>query len=289
MQFAGFLQPSTPQEAVAMYAEYGGRALYVAGATDILVAAREDAALREKVLIDLSGLEQLRGIREESETIQIGALCTHTEIAESGVVRRYAGVLSKGCLSVGSPQIRNRGTIGGNIGNASPAADSFGPLALLRARVSLLSERGVRVLPLDQTIIGPSKSALEKGELILGITVEKLDGYRQDYYKLGRRESLAISRLTVSAAVKLGCDGRIEDLRVALGAAFPKPQLFEDVDALAIGRVPSEEVARQVAEALSRKLPEIAGLRASTTYKQPVSRNLTLRLLRNLLEVPERE
>lgn len=289
MSFAGFLQPETPQEAVAMHAEYGGRALYCAGATDILVAAREDETLRKKILIDINGLEQLRSIHEENDMIQIGALCTHAEIAKSDLIRRYCGALSKGCLSVGSPQIRNRGTIGGNIGNASPAADLFGPLALLRANVMLLGENGLRSLPLNQVVAGPYRNTLEENELVLGVTVDKLDGYRQDYYKLGRREALAISRLTVSAAARLDGNGTIMDLRVALGAALPKPLLFEDVDALAVGKTPSDKVAQQVAEALSQKLPEIAGIRASTRYKQPVSRNLTLRMLRNLLEVSERE
>ncbi len=267
MQFADFLTPETPEEAVRMHAQYGDEVLYVAGATDVLVAAREKEALQRKVLIDLSRLKQLRYIREDDVGIHIGALCTHAEIAASNVVRRDALALAKGCLSIGSPQIRNTGTIGGNIANASPAADSFGPLALLKASVTLLGRQGVRTLPLDQTVTGPYHTGLTTDELILEVIVEKLEGYRQDYCKLGRRESLAISRMTVSAAVKLDCEGKIEDLRVSLGAVFPRPLLFEDVGQLAVGMYPSREIALTVAAALADKIPEVAGIRASTRYK----------------------
>lgn len=288
MHFQGLLRPKTAQDAVALHLKYGDRAIYVAGATDILVAAREKESLTERVLIDLSGIDNLRYIQQGKEHIRVGALCTHAELASSEMILRCAGVLAKGCLSVGSPQIRNLGTIGGNIGNASPAADSFGPLAMLGATVTLLGGSGERTLPLDQVILGPYRTALAKEELITEISFDNLEDYRQDFYKLGRRESLAISRLTVSAAVRVDEDGRIGDLRIALGAAFPKPLLFEDVDGLAIGRVPSAEVACEVAAALSDKLPEIAGIRASTRYKQPVSKNLAQRLLENLLEVSEK-
>ncbi|MEA5048858.1 MAG: FAD binding domain-containing protein [Eubacteriales bacterium] len=287
MHFQGLLRPKTALDAVALHLEYGDRAMYVAGATDILVAAREKELLSERVLIDLSGIDSLRYIRQGKERIHVGSLCTHADLASSEVIRRCAGVLAKGCLFVGSPQIRNLGTIGGNIGNASPAADTFGPLAMLRASVTLLGGNGERTLPLDQVIQGPYRTALTKEELITDVSFDNLEEYRQDFTKLGRRESLAISRLTVSAAVRFGADGRIGDLRVALGAAFPKPLLFEDVDALAIGEAPSANVAREVAVALSDKLPEIAGIRASTRYKQPVGRNLAQRLLEKLLEVSE--
>lgn len=289
MQFQNFFHPATPEEAVALHARFGGRALYVAGATDVLVAFREMDAPQEKTLIDLTGITRMKYIRPDEDYICIGALCTHSELAESPIIRQYAEVLSLGCQTVGSPQIRNRGTLGGNIGNASPAADSFCPLAVLRASVKLLGVGGIRRLPLEQVITGPYRTALAPGELITEICVDKLEGYRQACYKLGRREALAISRLMVSAAAKRGEDGRIEDLRISLGSAFPRPQLFDDVDSIAIGRQPSEAVVQDVAEALSKKLPEIAGVRVSTKYKQPVSRNLAVRLLRTVLEVPNDE
>lgn len=285
MNFGSFYRPETVEEAIRLY-QQAGEAVYVAGATDVLVANREDARYQGKAVIDLTRVKELCYIKEESDCLRIGAMCTHAQIAADPLINRYAGALAKACGEVGSPQIRNRGTLGGNLANASPAADSFGPLVMLRAQVVLQGAGAARSLPVTELITGPGRSALRDGELIREIVVEKLDAsYRQAFYKLGRRQALAISRLTVSAAGQLTADGQIAGLRVALGAAFPRPMMFEDVNSIAEGKQPSAELFHQVAVRLAEKLPEIAGVRASTRYKQPVSQALVQRLLCKLYEV----
>lgn len=286
MSFSGFFRPQTAAEAVALHQRLGSGAVYVAGTTDVLVANRESDRFAGKAAIDLTGVEELCHITEEAYCLRIGAMCTHAQIAENPLVRRYAAVLAEACGQVGSPQIRNRGTLGGNLANASPAADSFGPLALLRARIVLQSGEVMRTLPISEFITGPGKSALRCGELVREVVVEKLgDEYRQRFYKLGRRQALAISRLTVSVAGKQNEKGLVEDLRVSLGAAFPRPMMFDEVNRMAEGQAPSVELFRRVAERMAGKLPEIAGVRASTMYKQPVSGYLVERLLCELYEV----
>ena len=283
MRFKGLFVPQTAAEAVEAFQKANGEAFYVNGGTDVMVVAREKDRFDGKLGIDLSNLSELKTIRDEGDSLVIGAGCTHSQIAASLPVRRYAGVLAAASSEVGSPQIRNRGTIGGNIANASPAADTLGPLALLNARLTLLGPQGTRELPLCEVITAPYRNALLPGELITAVRIDKLD-CTQKFFKLGRRRALAISRLTVSVAGRVE-NGKIAELRVALGSAFPRPMRFPEITDVAVGQTPTPELLRHVAEATAAKLPEIAGIRASTLYKQPVSQKLLERLLGEVFEV----
>ena len=249
----------------------------------MLVVAREKDRFDGKLAIDLSGLAELKELREETNTLLIGAGCTHARIAADPLVRRYASVLAAASSEVGSPQIRNRGTLGGNIANASPAADTLGPLALHRARLLLRGPQGARECSLGELVTAPYRNALLPGELIEAVRIDKLD-CPQRFFKLGRRRALAISRLTVSVSGRL-TDGRIDDLRVALGSAFPRPMCFPEITEAVQGERPTPELLRRIAAQTAAKLPEIAGVRASTLYKQPVSQKLLERLLGELFEV----
>lgn len=283
MRFKGLFVPQTAAEAVEAFQKANGEVFYVNGGTDVMVVAREKDRFDGKLGIDLSNLSELKTIRDEGDSLVIGAGCTHSQIAASLLVRRYAGVLAAASSEVGSPQIRNRGTIGGNIANASPAADTLGPLALLNARLTLLGPQGTRELPLCEVITAPYRNALLPGELITAVRIDKLD-CTQKFFKLGRRRALAISRLTVSVAGRVE-NGKIAELRVALGSAFPRPMRFPEITDVAVGQTPTPELLRHVAEATAAKLPEIAGIRASTLYKQPVSQKLLERLLGEVFEV----
>lgn len=286
MGFSGFQAVRTVEDALQTFQEAACAAVYINGGTDVMVMAREPGRFGGKLAVDISGLAGLKGISEENDRLRIGAGCSHRSIAESTIICQYAPALAKACSQVGSPQIRNRGTIGGNIANASPAADTLGPLALYRASVTLQSVNGTRVLPLGDVITGPNRIALTPGELITEIWIDKLpEDYRHGFFKLGRRRALAISRLTVSAAGRLAEDGTISDLRTALGSAFPLPAVFPEIDATAVGKRPSPPLLREIAGAVAAKLPEIAGVRPSTLYKQPVSQNLLERLLGEIFEV----
>ena len=283
MRFSGLFVPKTVPEAIEAFERANGAAFYVNGGTDVLVVAREKDRFDGKLAIDLSGLAELKELREEADTLLIGAGCTHARIAADPLVRRYASVLAAASSEVGSPQIRNRGTLGGNIANASPAADTLGPLALHRARLLLRGPQGARECSLGELVTAPYRNALLPGELIEAVRIDKLD-CPQRFFKLGRRRALAISRLTVSVSGRL-TDGRIDDLRIALGSAFPRPMCFPEITEAVQGECPTPELLRRIAAQTAAKLPEIAGVRASTLYKQPVSQKLLERLLGELFEV----
>ena len=283
MRFSGLFVPKTVPEAIEAFERANGAAFYVNGGTDVLVVAREKDRFDGKLAIDLSNLAELKELREETDTLLIGAGCTHARIAADPLVRRYASVLAAASSEVGSPQIRNRGTLGGNIANASPAADTLGPLALHWARLLLRGPQGARECSLGELVTAPYRNALLPGELIEAVRIDKLD-CPQRFFKLGRRRALAISRLTVSVSGRL-TDGRIDDLRVALGSAFPRPMCFPEITEAVQGERPTPELLRRIAAQTAAKLPEIAGVRASTLYKQPVSQKLLERLLGELFEV----
>ena len=277
-----FYAPTTVVEALTLLDQYKDSVACIAGGTDLTLELNEWKA-QPAVVIDLKKLKELDYIKVENGIVRIGALTSHAEVAANDIIRENVHILYDACRQVGSPQIRNRGTIGGNIANASPAADTLGPLALLNARLTLLGPQGTRELPLCEVITAPYRNALLPGELITAVRIDKLD-CTQKFFKLGRRRALAISRLTVSVAGRVE-NGKIAELRVALGSAFPRPMRFPEITDAAVGQTPTPELLRHVAEATAAKLPEIAGIRASTLYKQPVSQKLLERLLGEVFEV----
>lgn len=284
MQLASYSRVSSVEEAIAAAKAAVCPVLYFAGGTDILVKAREDECYREHAVIDIYGVEELRGISEAGDRLKIGSMTTHTQIVENELVQRYARILSLASATVGSLQIRNHATIGGNIANASPAADTLSALAVLEAQIELRRGDAVVMLPLVDVLAGPYRSNLQNGDLITAVYVKKLpDGCISDFYKLGRRRALAISRMTISTLLAMDDTGTVTYFDMTLGATFPRPQRFDDVSALLTGKKPDQKDIAEVAKVLSDKIPQIAGIRPSTTYKQPVAQRLITRILSRLI------
>lgn len=284
MQMASYIRVSTLEEALQACKAANGPVLYFAGGTDILVKAREAECYADRHVIDIYGVEELRGVSDEDSQLKIGALTTHTQIAENPLIRQYARILSLASATVGSLQIRNHATIGGNIGNASPAADSFAALTLLDAEVEINRLGEVRREKIGEVIARPYRTTLSDRDVITRVIVKKLPaGTVSDFYKLGRRRALAISRMTIGTVLRTDADGVVQDFRMTMGATFPRPMMFPEINAMLIGKKPDDADIKAVAKALSDKIPEIAGIRASTTYKQPVCLNMCERILHQLL------
>lgn len=268
-----YYRAETPDEVCEVLARYQGKARIVAGGTDIMVQIREkDKRWKElECLLDLSFLEdELRYIREEGDQIHIGALTTHTDLERSEVIKRWIPFLGKAASTVGSPQIRNRGTIGGSICNASPAADPLTPLIALDAWTVIRGRDGERVVTLKDFYTGQGKVGLKEDEFVKEFTVRKLPkGTVTGFAKLGRRKALAISRLNVSAALKLDEEGRIDFARIAPGCIFSTPDRVETAENILIGRKPSEELWREAGKAVSEEMIRRTGIRWSMEYKQP--------------------
>ncbi len=268
--------------------EHAGKARIIAGGTDIMVQIREkDKRWKDlECLIDISFLErELRYIREEKEEIHIGALATHTDLEQSELIRKWIPFLGEAAATVGSPQIRNRGTIGGSICNASPAADPLTPLIAADARVVVFGRNGERTESLKDFYVSQGKVNLKPDEFVKEFVVKKLDPDAVTaFVKLGRRKSLAISRLNVSAILKFAEDGRIAYARISPGCIFSTPDRVQAAGELLIGQKASQELWQKAGKAVSEEMIRRTGVRWSTEYKQPAVEALVERALQEAAE-----
>jgi carbon-monoxide dehydrogenase medium subunit/xanthine dehydrogenase FAD-binding subunit len=187
--------------------------------------------------------------------------------------------------TIGSTQIRNRGTIGGNIVNASPAADLLPPLIALRAEVELTSRKGKRVSSLEEFLAGPYKTILQANELLTKIKIPLLaDGYYTDFQKIGRRKALSIARLSLALITKIDKKGIFHDTRVVPGSATPYPQSLSETEKAIDGKSIFGIDVEGIGKITSKEMVSITGERWSTPYKKPTIAVLIKRALRKIIE-----
>ena len=275
--------PKTLQEACQLLWEACGKAKVIAGGTDLVIGLR-NGDQNPQVLMDITNLKELRGIEESDGTLSIGAAVSHSEIASSPLVRQYGNVLSDAASEIGSPQIRNLGTIGGNIVNASPAADTLPPLLVLDAIGKVASQEGEREVPVAQLIKGPYETILKPHEILVRITFKKLPkNMKGCFVRLARREAMAIARMSVALLIQMQ-EGQVKDIRIAPGAVLPTPQRLEEVEEFLKGRFPDGELLRVASRKVSETMIRRSGIRPSTSYKAPVVEALFVRAMRMALE-----
>lgn len=237
-------------------------------------------------IIDITRIEEIRKIEEKNGALSIGAAVTHSEIASSPLVKKYGKVLSDAASEIGSPQIRNLGTIGGNIINASPAADTIPPLMVLNAMGKVMSKEGERQVPLSQLFKGPYKTNLKPHELLTQITFQKLTPeMRSSFVRLARRDAMAIARMSVAIVLQIQTEKkRIEEVRIAVGSVTPTPQRMSKAEIFLKGKSPDEETLKKVSLKVSETMIQQSGIRLSTSYKKPVVEALFMRAVKKALE-----
>ena len=260
------LRPASLDEAVAMLADHP-TAMAIAGGTDLAVQLR-DGRRHADIVVDLGRLE-LGFVRERGELLEIGAGATMDVIAGSPAVRAAAPALAAAAAQVGAWPIQCRATLGGNLGNASPAADTAPPLLVAEASVELVGPAGVRWLPLVDFFSGPGRTFRQPGELIRTVRVPRLPaGGRERFVKLGPRREQVIAVVNLAARVLAGEGGRLERVRIAVGSAAPTPVRARHAEAALEGRAPSSEVRREALVALLEDLSPIDDHRAPASYRR---------------------
>ncbi len=277
--------PKTLKEACDLLWDSAGKAKLIAGGTDLVIGLR-NGDLKPQYLIDITHITELREIEEKDGKMSIGAAVTHSEIASSSLVKKYGKVLSDAAAEIGSPQIRNLGTIGGNIINASPAADTIPPLMVLDAVGKVVSKEGEKEVPLRQLIKGPYETNLKPHEMLAQVTFQKLSSdVRTGFVRLARREAMAIARISV--AIILLTEKRnslIKDVRISVGSVTPTPRRIVEAEALLKGKKPDRERLKIASRKISEMMIQQAGVRPSTPYKAPVVEALFLRGVNKALE-----
>jgi CO/xanthine dehydrogenase FAD-binding subunit len=279
-----YQSPGTLTAACRLLGEWGPRGKIIAGGTDLVVSLRKGEA-QPQILIDITRIPELRRIEEAGGKIRVGAAATHGEVASSKLIQRYGKVLSEAASWVGSPQVRNLGTIGGNVVNASPAADTVPALMVLNASAEVFSSRGVRELPLLELFRGPYQSNLNSDELLVQVSFPKLSSdFRTGFVRLARRAAMAISRMSVAVALRMARGGdRIEEARISAGAVTPTPHRMSEAESILTGKKTDEETMKKAAQCISGTMVRRSGVRPSTAYKAPVVEALFLRCMRQAL------
>jgi CO/xanthine dehydrogenase FAD-binding subunit len=275
--------PATLGEACDLLWDFREEGKIIAGGTDLVVGLRK-GDLRPRCLIDVTRIEALRKIEERENGISIGAGVTHSELASSPLMRQFGKVLSEAASWIGSPQIRNLGTLGGNIINASPAADTLPPLMVLDAVGRVVSKEGERDIPLSQLFSRPYETVLKPYEILAEVHFPKLPfTIRSRFVRLARREAMAIARMSVAVIVQLD-RGRFEDVRISVGSVTPTPRRMTEAEAGLKGRAPDEAGLKLAAHRVSETMIRQTGIRPSTSYKKPVVEALVMRAMRGALE-----
>jgi len=261
------IKPHNLDDALATVA--GGDTTAIAGGTDLLVKMKKKMLSPDKI-VDLTGIRELKEIREEGENIVLGALVTHGQVVSSKLVNSCLPLLVQGCRTVGSPQIRNTGTLGGNIVNASPAADSLPPLIALGASIVLSSVNGQREMKIEDFIRSPGKTQIRPDEILTKIIVKKMNpGEKCSYRKLGQRKALAIS--IASVAVRFEFDShskRCSNPAIVFGAVAPVLRRASALEDELSQRPIDHNVLKEIAEKAKEYCKPISDIRASSEYRR---------------------
>jgi CO/xanthine dehydrogenase FAD-binding subunit len=268
-----YLAPTDVATAVEMR---GAGSAVLAGGTDLY--PQHVGRPFTRPVVDIGGLTELRGIEEVADGYRIGALTRWAELATAPLPPVFDG-LRAAAREVGSVQVQNAGTVGGNLCNASPAADGIPPLLTLDASVELMSTAGTRVLPLDGFLTGYRQTALGPDELLTAVLIPRgAEDARSAFLKLGLRRYLVISVVMVAAVVAVDADERIAEARVAVGACSPVAQRLRSLEAKLVGRFMDELDASTIAEHLSTLTP-IDDVRATADYRLEAASVLVRRAL----------
>ncbi len=268
MTTARFARPRTVEEAVALLAREPDAWTPVHGGTDVLVRVRM-GAMRPRGFLDLSGIEGFGEIRLEDGYLVVGAGATHAAIASDPLVRTHAEALACAAGLIGSPAIRNRGTLGGNLVNASPAADLVPPLYVLGAQVCLRGPGGARWVPIEAFATGPGCTVRASAEILTEVRIPaRGQEYRTAFERLGTRKALAIAKVSVAVGARVMPDTTMHEVRVALGAVAPTVIRAPETEACLEGRVFDEDVREAACEAIRREARPISDLRASEEYRR---------------------
>ncbi len=275
MKEINYLSASNTEDALSLLSGFGENAKIIAGGTDILVRLK-DNVIKEDTLIDISGVRELKGIYEDKDIIHILPLTTHTDIIESPVICKHLPILRDAVKSIGSPQIRNRGTIGGNIANASPAGDSIPALYVLSAYVRVKSREKERMVSINEFYKGPGQTVLDSNEMIVDIVIPHMKEQEIGFFrKVGQRNAISIAIANVAVKLEVSGENRFSNASVAFGALAPTVLRAKLIENALLNEVcDSPEKLLYISKLSEREVSPITDIRGSASYRIEMSTNI---------------
>ncbi len=278
-----YYQPETIPEACAILARYGAKAKVLAGGTDILTKMKQEL-LAPEVLVSLKKINGISGIDYiPGKGVSIGAKATHNDLVDSPVLHeRYLSV-PEAAHAMANNQVRNLGTVGGNIVNAVPSADLPPILIALGATVKLAGTKGERILPLEDFFTGPSRTVIAEDEILTEILIPDQKTTGSNYIKFGLRRSGSLAVVGVAVAVTVA-KGVIKDARITLGAVAPVPMRAKKAEETLRGKKATDDLLEEAGRCAAEECKPIADMRGSVEYRRDMIRVFTRRALRKAID-----
>jgi len=278
-----YFAPQKIEEALEILSQYGKEIKVIAGGTDLLIQYY-DRLYEVGSWLDLKNIKELKEIKIHQNQMEIGAMVTHAQLENSQDIKKYFPVLNQSASDIGSPQIRNRGTIGGNIVNASPAGDLLAPLMAYDAKFKLLSVQKEAIISAEAFFIGPKKTILEPAQLLtrifLPLPSERTYG---SWIKIGKRKALIIATITLALVVEMAEDNKtIKDVRTCLGSVAPTPIEIKEIREKMIGKNFSQLDFNQLGQIVEDKISPIDDIRGTREYRKDVAKNIMINALEEI-------
>ncbi|MEK7335002.1 MAG: xanthine dehydrogenase family protein subunit M [Candidatus Binatota bacterium] len=278
-----YVSPQSVQEACALLVQYGDSARVLAGGSDLLVKMK-DGLMKPAYLVSLKNLDSLKAIRYETGTgVIIGARATHNEVMNNRLLQEKYRSVCEAAHSMAADQIRNIGTVGGNLVNAVPSADLPPILIALDARARIVGTSRERTIALEDFFLGPGKTVLEKGEILAEIIIPDQPTTGSNYIKFGLRRAGALAVAGVASSVTVS-DGTCRDVRVVLGAVAPTPMRARQAENVLRGKKISRELIDEAGRIAAAESKPISDIRGSIEYRRNLVNVLTRRSLKAAIE-----
>lgn len=274
-----FHECRTLEEASTLMRRYAPQARFLAGGTDLLVDLKT-GRIATAHLVSLNRIESLRGITMTDKGLRVGALASITDLNRSALVQRDFAPLLDASRRMAAPPIRNAATVGGNIMCAVPCADLPPILMAMHAIVEVWSPERIRSVPLDTLLVGPRRTLLQDGEILVAVMVPKPPvGFGAAYERFGLREGNTIAVASVAASLRLDGQGTITHARIVLGAVAPIPKLAADAAESLIGRHADEDAFKKAARIAREAAQPISDVRGTALFRRDLVEVLTQRAL----------
>jgi len=276
-----YISPKTKEETLKILKEKRVNACIVAGCTNVLPDIKIKK-ISPKILVDITAIQELRGIDKKKDKICIGPLTTIAELINSELILKESKILIQAAEEFADPLVRNNATIGGNLVTASPAADMAVPLLTLDAFIKIESAREKREVKLKEFFLGPGKTVLQDDEMIVGIEFEPSDINKKGYFiKLGQRKAMAIAIASVAVNLEVK-QNKISQIRVAAGSVAPIPIRLTGVEKFLANKAISNKLVEKAVNRVREEVEPISDIRASEEYRRYISGTLFKRAFNKL-------